>query len=119
MLSSNVNPIEKTYNELKGEKILGNNVVTTLDSSLQQAAYNALGSRKAWRWCWSQVRESTGHGFQNQIMIRIIPEGKIYQSILSDTESKVLLNQATQGLLIPGSIFKIITATEYMRENAV
>ena len=37
----------------------------------------------------------------------------------SDTESKVLLNQATQGLFIPGSIFKIITATEYMRENAV
>ena len=118
LLSSNVNPIEKTYNELKGEKNLGNNVVTTLDSSLQQAAYNALGSREGVALV---LEPSTGRVLAMVSKPDYDPNTlkENYQSILSDTESKVLLNQATQGLFIPGSIFKIITATEYMRENAV
>ncbi len=116
LLSSNVNPVEKTYNELKGEKNLGNNVVTTLDSSIQQAAYNALGNREGVALV---LEPSTGKVLAMVSKPDYDPNSlkENYQSILNDTGSKVLLNQATQGLFIPGSIFKIFTATEYMREN--
>lgn len=117
LLSSNINPVKKAYNELKGEKNLGDNMITTLDVALQQTAYNALGN-------------------QNGVVVAIEPStGKVlamvskpdydpntlkvnYESIISDKNSKVLLNQATNGLFAPGSIFKIVTALEYMREHS-
>ena len=40
-----------------------------------------------------------------------------YQDILEDEDSKVLLNQSTQGLFTPGSIFKIVTALAYIRSG--
>ncbi len=41
-----MNLIEQTVNELAGRKNLGDNVYTTLDVELQQAAWGALGERK-------------------------------------------------------------------------
>lgn len=46
LLTSHVNLVEQTANELAGRKNLGDNVYTTLDAELQQAAYAALGDRK-------------------------------------------------------------------------
>jgi peptidoglycan glycosyltransferase len=40
-----------------------------------------------------------------------------YQDIISDENSKVLLNQSTQGLFVPGSIFKIVTSLAYLRSG--
>ena len=40
-----------------------------------------------------------------------------WESLTSDSDSSVLLNRATQGLYPPGSIFKVLTTVEYMREN--
>ncbi|MDE7476597.1 MAG: penicillin-binding protein 2, partial [Lachnospiraceae bacterium] len=42
---------------------------------------------------------------------------EIWDAILADTNSSVLLNRATQGVYPPGSTFKILTALEYIREN--
>ncbi|MDE7249101.1 MAG: penicillin-binding protein 2, partial [Lachnospiraceae bacterium] len=41
----------------------------------------------------------------------------MWDDLIEDNESSVLLNRVTQGLYPPGSTFKIITALEYIREN--
>ena len=46
LLTSNAFFLEKLQKEFQDEKNIGDNVVTTLDSNLQQAAYNALGDNK-------------------------------------------------------------------------
>ena len=46
LLTSHVNLMEQVGNELTGNKNPGDDVYTTLDTELQQAAYAALGARK-------------------------------------------------------------------------
>ena len=41
----------------------------------------------------------------------------IWEKLVNDSQSSVLVNRATQGLYPPGSTFKILTALEYIREN--
>lgn len=108
---------ERVIQELSGQKNEGDNVVTTLDVSLQEAAYQALGN------------------YDGAILVMEPHTGKIlamvskpdynpntiaadWDRIISQDENdSQLLNRATQGLYPPGSTFKIITTLEYMREN--
>ena len=46
LLTSHVNLMEQVGNELTGNKNPGDDVYTTLNTELQQAAYTALGARK-------------------------------------------------------------------------
>ena len=46
LLSSHMNLVEKTVNELSDVKNLGDHVVTTLDADLQWVAHDALGERR-------------------------------------------------------------------------
>ena len=46
LLTSHVNLMEQALNQMSGEKNLGDNVYTTLDPQLQQAAWDALGDRR-------------------------------------------------------------------------
>lgn len=46
LLTSHDNMLEQVENEFKNEKNMGDNIITTLDVKLQQAAYDALGDRK-------------------------------------------------------------------------
>jgi len=46
LLTSNAFFLERLVKEVREEKNIGDNVVTTLDSVLQKTAYNALGSYK-------------------------------------------------------------------------
>ena len=89
--------------------------MTTLNTELQTAAYNALGS------------------YKGAVMVTDASTGKVLAMVskptfnpnrigedwewLSNDENSTLLNRATQGAYAPGSIFKIVTTLTYMRQN--
>ena len=116
LLTSNAFFLEKLVTEFQDEKNIGDNVVSTLDVTLQQAAYNALGSSKG---AVVVMEPSTG-----KILAMVSKPDFNPGTISADWESlnssgeSVLLNRATQGLYAPGSTFKIVTLLEYMRENS-
>lgn len=117
LLRSHSFVVERAVNEIQNEKSMGDTVVTTLDTSLQQTAYQALGT------------------YQGAVIILEPSTGKILAMVsrpdfdpntletnwdiitADEAGESVLLNRATQGLYPPGSTFKIFTTLEYMREN--
>lgn len=120
LLTSNAFVGERVAKELRDEKNTGDNVVTTLDLSLQQTAYEALGNQ---RGAIVVLEVETGKVLAmvskpDYDPNRIQEEWEnLTREDLEESES-VLYNRATQGLYAPGSTFKIITLLEYMRENA-
>lgn len=116
LIQSNVPVAEKVMNDVAGMKNPGDNVYTTLDTALQEAAYKALG---AYRGAIIVTEPSTG-----RILAMVskpdydpneIPE--IWEKLIQSENSSVLVNRATQGLYPPGSTFKMLTALEYYRQN--
>ncbi len=116
LLSSNAFFVEKLVNELKEEKNIGNNVVTTLDAEVQEAAFKALGS---YNGAVIAMDASTGKIVAMVSKPTYNPNTIVddWDWLVSDEDSR-LLNRATQGSYAPGSVFKIVTALEYIRENA-
>lgn len=109
--------LERIVNELKGEKSMGDTVVTTLDSRLQEAAYNTLGSYKG---AVMVMEPSTGKILAMVSKPDFDPNtiAQNWDALISeDAGESVLLNRATQGMYPPGSTFKILTTLEYIREN--
>lgn len=92
-------------------------MVTTLDSTLQETAYQALGNYDG---AVVVMEPSTGKVLAMVSKPDFDPNtiAADWDSIISeDNNNSVLLNRATQGLYPPGSTFKIITTLEYIREN--
>lgn len=116
LLTSNAFFLEKIQREFQGEKNIGDNVVSTLDANLQEAAYDALGSQ---RGAVVVMEPSTGKILAMVSKPDFSP-GDVAQDweSLNSNEDSVLLNRATQGQYAPGSSFKIVTALEYIRENS-
>lgn len=116
LVSSNVSLGSKLEDDLADEKHMGNTVVTTFDAKLQKIAYDALGLYKG---AVIVTEPSTGRILAMVSKPDFDPNdiGDIWDDILADTTSSVLLNRTTQGLYPPGSTFKILTALEYIREN--
>jgi peptidoglycan glycosyltransferase len=118
LLTSNINSIEVMYSDLIGEKSPGDNVVTTLDSKLQQVAYDALGDYRG----AAVVMEATTGRILAMVSTPAYDPNKVdeeWEKLLEDEDTKKapLFNRATQGKYPPGSTFKLVTALEYMREN--
>ena len=117
LLSSHVNLVEKTVNELQGKKNAGDNVVTTLDSDLQQVASDAMGNR---RGAVIAMEPDTGKilTMVSQPNFNANTVDEQWGELTSPENTKAhLVNRATQGLYSPGSTFKIVTALEYLHEN--
>ena len=116
LVSSNISLGSKLQNDLADEKHMGNTVVTTFDTKLQKIAYDALG---VYSGAVIVTEPSTGRILAMVSKPDFDPNmiSLIWDELLADTSSSVLLNRVTQGLYPPGSTFKILTALEYIREN--
>ncbi len=109
--------LEKIINEVRGKKNKGDTVVTTLDTSVQKAAYDALGANQG---AVIAMEPSTG-----KILAMVSKPDFDPNTIAADWESitdasngsSVLLNRVTQGLYPPGSTFKIFTLCAYMQQK--
>ncbi len=117
LLCSNAFILNRLANEVIDKKNPGDDVVTTLDVSLQQACYQAMGSYDGAVIC---IDPDTG-----KILAMVSKPDYDPNTIASNwssyvaenSDSTVLLNRATQGLYAPGSTFKIITLLSYLKQN--
>ncbi|WP_090172602.1 peptidoglycan D,D-transpeptidase FtsI family protein [Eubacterium oxidoreducens] len=117
MLRSHSSLVEKVVNDVKEEKSQGDNIITTLDTSIQEAAYEALGDYDG---AVVAIEPETGKVIAMVSKPDYDPNtiAQDWESLTSeDNDSSQLLNRATQGQYPPGSTFKIITALEYLIEN--
>ena len=116
LINSNAPLSEKASLDINNEKYPGDDVYTTLDVNLQQVASTALGVYKG---AIIVTEPSTGKILAMVSKPDFNPEEieAIWDELIEDDESSILLNRVTQGLYPPGSTFKIITALEYMRQN--
>ncbi len=102
--------------DISGGKSSGDVCVTTLDTEIQKAAYDALGNR---RGAVVVMEVSTGKILAEVSKPDFDPNtiAADYEGYVTDGTSSVLLNRALNGLYPPGSVFKIATALSYMRQN--
>lgn len=115
LLNSNAFFLEKLAKEFQEKKNIGDNIITTLDTELQQTAYDALGSHKG---AVMVMEASTGKILAMVSKPTFNPNTVAADwDFLTTDEDSSLLNRAMQGAYAPGSIFKIVTTLEYMREN--
>ncbi len=115
LLRSHAFFLEQIWNDLQGEKNIGDNVVTTINYELQTTAYEALSGYDG---AVIVMEPGTGKILAMVSLPAFDPNtiGEDWDEITGGTSS-VLVNRATQGQYAPGSVFKIFTTLEYYREN--
>lgn len=117
LLTSHTNVLSQAATMMRGEKILADDVVTTLDVELQKVAYEALGNRNG---AVVAIEPSTGR-ILSMVSKPSFDPNKIALTwdalVADDSGNSTLLNRATQGLYAPGSTFKIVTLLEYLKEH--
>lgn len=117
LLTSNINSLQVMYADLIGKKSPGDNIVTSLNTKLQQIAYDALGNN---RGAVVVMEPSTGKILAMVSKPSYDPNNvdEQWDALVADNKTESpLINRATQGLYPPGSTFKVLTSLEYMREN--
>ncbi len=116
LINTNIALKSKIQNDVEGRKNPGDNVYTTLNVELQRAADQQLS---LYRGAVVVTEVKTGKILAMVSHPDFDPNeiSDIWEELINDKDSTVLLNRATQGLYPPGSTFKILTALEYYREN--
>lgn len=116
LTSCHASVFEQIKNEAQDVKIQGDSLVLTLDSVLQQAAYDALG---AYSGAVVVMEPSTGR------LLAMVSKPDFNPNTLSldweylnaEGSGSPMLNRASQGLYPPGSTFKILTTLAYIRQH--
>lgn len=116
LINTNTSLSNKAANDIAGVKNPGDSVYTTLDVEIQKVADEQLsiyrGAIVVTEVKTGKILALVSHPDFNPNEIQ-----DIWEDLVKDSSSTVLLNRATQGLYPPGSTFKIVTALEYIREN--
>ncbi len=116
LINTNIPLADKVANSVSGEKNPGDNVYTSLDVELQKVASQEMGIYKG-AIVVTEVKTGKILALVSQPDFDPNKISEMWDALVKDTESSILVNRATQGLYPPGSTFKIITALEYIREN--
>lgn len=116
LMSSHASILKQLENESQDIKVRGDSVILTLDSRLQQACYDALGSYKG---AVVVMEPSTGKILAMVSKPDFNPNtiSEDWDSLVSDSSNSSLFNRAAQGQYPPGSTFKILTTLAYLREH--
>jgi penicillin-binding protein A len=117
LISSNANLstlVDKALDEIRGRPVQGNDVVTTLDLDAQEVAQEQLGTN-----CGAVIALDPRTG-----KVRVMAASPSFDPNLAEesfgeiekitadcTPAAPLLNRASAGLYVPGSTFKVITAS--------
>lgn len=116
LINTNTSLSNKVSNDMAGVKNPGDNVYTTLDVQIQQVADEQLSIYKG-AIVVTEVKTGKILALVSHPDFDPNEIADIWDSLVQNDSSSVLVNRATQGLYPPGSTFKIITALEYIREN--
>ncbi len=116
LITSDIILSEQLRNDMAERKDPGNDVHTTLLPDLQQVAYEALGNNRG-AVVVSDVKTGRILAMVSKPAYDPNQIEEIWDTLIDDEESGLLVNRASQGLYPPGSTFKILTALEYIREN--
>lgn len=116
LLTSDAPVSEKLQKEMAGVRNTGDDIYTSLRPDLQEACYSALGEYKG---AAVVIDAKTGRILAMVSKPDFDPNtvSENWAEISSDDKNSPLVNRATQGLYPPGSIFKMVTLHEYMREH--
>ncbi len=116
LMTSHNNYVDQVKNEIMENKNPGDNVVLTLNHTLQQVAYNALGS---YQGAVVVMNPQTGAVLASVSKPDFNPNtvDSDWEILVNDSANSSLLNRATQGAYPPGSIFKVVDALAYLREH--
>lgn len=116
LLTSHAFFLDQLKNQFQGNKNPGDNVVTTLNATLQQTAYDALGDR---RGAVVVMEPSTGKILAMVVKPDFDPNtiDADWDYLINDPNDSRLLNRATMGQYPPGSVYKIVDALAYYREK--
>ena len=116
LLTSHSPLLEQIRSAGSDTKVQGDTLVVTLNHRLQQAAYYALGS---FNGAVVALEPDSGRVLAMVSKPDFDPNSisYIWDDVVSDNSSGLLLNRATQGLYPPGSTFKILTTLAWLRQN--
>lgn len=116
LLSAQSSAMQKIIDDFTQTKQKGCDVYTTFDASLQKKSYQTLGDHKGSVFI---MDPTSGAVYTMTSRPSYNPEtiDDIWDELSEDSSDSRLVNRATQGKYIPGSIFKIVTTLSYMRDN--
>lgn len=116
LMESHTSKLKQVKNEFSDAKNPGDSLYTTLNTTLQQAAADALDG---YRGAVVVLEAKTGRVLANVSNPVFNPNtiDEDWEALNADDESGVFLNRGLQGRYPPGSTFKIVTTLEYIREN--
>ena len=116
-------PGDELLRKFRGQTYNPSDLVTSLDIDLQRVATDLLGSQ---RGAIVALEPSTGRILAlasgptfNPNRVVDPQGGRGYMAELQASDDSPLLNRATQGLYVPGSAFKIVTAIAALGSGAV
>ncbi|PJI07840.1 MULTISPECIES: peptidoglycan D,D-transpeptidase FtsI family protein [Clostridium] len=111
-----LNQLIKNKGKISSESKQGEDLVTTLDYNIQQAAYNALGNNKG---AVVALNPKTGEVLAMVSKPSYDPNADAlkanWKALNSDSANRPLINRAVSGLYPPGSTFKTVTAVSALQ----